>query len=250
VRKVVGLGALALLAVLGSLLLRPAELPSDPTPAPESVAESRPDRSPASSPAAPSPGASVVSLAGKIRATKACYEQECDFPSGDARAYDFAVGRALAAQLSEYRSRYASDSSFQGEAGALAREFMEVPDGFVQEEAIKILAELPPSRENVEAMILGLENAHSPPLIEQAMREWERYLGSPEEALIQEFLADLIARGGQFASEKASEKILAFLNERSESAFRAALASMLPESTPARHLRAALEEYARIRSGG
>jgi len=191
--------------------------------------------------------ASASSITLQLQEVKACYaSSSCSFPQTDPRSYEFAVGRRLAALLESLRKSGASAEELE----AAAQEFMLVDDGFVQEEAIKIFSSLPPSRASVEAMTKGLELSHSPLLIEQAMNEWERYIGSPEEAVIQEFLAAFIARGGQFSSEKASSLVLRFLNERSEAAFRAALATMVPESTAAKNLRAALDEYERKTSGG
>ena len=193
----------------------------------------------------PSGGAEGVKKA--LADTKSCLDRDdCDFPQTDPRSYGIAVGRRLAELLVIYREQHGDDPAL----GEIAREYMQVDDGFVQEEAIKAFSQLPPSSENVNAMITGLQHSSDPLLVEQAMTEWERYIGSPEEANIEAFLADFIARGGQFSSEKASELILKFLNERTEGSFRAALASMEPTSTPALNLRSALAEYDRQRSGG
>jgi hypothetical protein len=186
-----------------------------------------------------------------LRETKACLESEkCDFPQVDPRSYSFAVGRRIAEQLSELGNAYANDPSLENDAAEAAREFMLMPDGFVQEQAMLLMGQLPPSSANVDAMLTGLANSPDPLLVEQAMKEWERYLGTADEARIQDFLADFIAHGGQFSSEKASELILGFLNERSLPTFEEKLASMIPESTPARHLRAALDQYKLQRQGG
>lgn len=186
----------------------------------------------------------------RLAATKACLASEdCDYPKTDPRSYNFAVGRALARQLAEIHMLYANDPGHETELAALAREYIRVEDEFVQEEAIKIFSALPPSRENMEAMTNAIANTPDPDLTEQAMKEMERYLGTAEEARVLDFLAEFIANGAQFSAEKASELIWAFINERSFSTFQAALAKMEPESTAARHLRAALNEFRRQQSG-
>lgn len=220
----------------------PASEPASTAPAVAAAVAAAPAVASARSPASAPSG---MATSG-IKATLACLESgTCDFPQTDSRSYEFAVGRRLAAQLSELHSSAGPEA-----AEEIARELMKVDDGFVQEQAIKVFSALPPSRQNVESMVGALALSHDPLIIEQAMKEWERYIGTPEEATVQEFLADFIAHGGQFTSEKASSLVLKFLNERTESAFRSALASMIPESTAARNLRSALAEYERQVSGG
>lgn len=253
-KRLLALAGLAFLAAVGGIFLAsPAPAPVAPSAA---VLPTPAARAPASSPPA-APKASIPAPAPKsgllqaLRETKSCLDSEkCDFPQADPRSYSFAVGRRIAEQLSELGAAYTNDPMLENEAAEAAREFMLMPDGFVQEQAMLLMGQLPPSSANVDAMIEGLAHSPDPLLVEQAMREWERYLGTAEEARIQDFLADFIAHGGQFSSEKASEMILAFLNERSLPTFEEKLASMIPESTPARHLRAALEQYRLQRQGG
>jgi hypothetical protein len=197
-----------------------------------------------SSPASRAP-ASLDPIA-LVRNTRACLDSgNCDFPQSDSRSYEFAVNRRLAVELAEAHLALGA-----GAVEELSRELMSTDDGYVQTQAIRVFSALPPSRKNLAAMTSSLSLSHDPLVIEQAMKEFERYLGSPEEAMVQEFLADFIAHGGQFTAEKASSLVLRFLNERSESAFRAALASMIPESTAAVNLRRAIAEYERQNSGG
>jgi hypothetical protein len=253
-RRLFFLSGLAFLAAVGGIFLS-----SSPTmpPAKEPVAA----RIPASSPPSPQPAPSASSAAPvakkapdlmqALSESKNCLESEaCDFPQTDPRSYSFAVGRQIAEQLSALGAAYSENPSLESEVAEAAREFMLVQDGFVQEQAMRLMGQLPISSANVDAMLSGLENSPDPLLVEQAMKEWERYIGTAEEARIQEFLAGFIAHGGQFSSEKASEMILGFLNERSVPTFEEKLASMVPESTPARYLRAALDQYHRQRQGG
>lgn len=252
-KRLFALAGLALAAAVGGIFL------NSPVPAPATEASAPATRAPASSPAAgpkaaPTKPAVSAPQGGQLRAlreTKACLETEnCDFPQADPRSYSFAVGRRIAEQLSELGAAYANDSSLEQEATEAAREFMLMPDGFVQEQAMLLMGQLPPSSANVDAMLEGLAHSPDPLLVEQAMKEWERYLGTADEARIQDFLAEFIAHGGQFSSEKASELILGFLNERSLPTFEEKLASMVPESTPARYLRAALDQYRLQHQGG
>lgn len=253
-KRLFALAGLALSAAVGGIFLSAPPAPSPKESLAEDSAARAPASGPAKAPAAPAAPKAVAPTASPLQAlkeSKSCLETEsCDFPHTDPRSYSFAVGRRIAEQLGQLALAYADDPSLENEAMEAAREFMLVPDGFVQEQAMLLMGQLPPSSANVDAMITGLENSSDPLLVEQAMQEWERYIGTNDEPRIQDFLANFIAHGGQFSSEKASELILGFLNERSLPTFEEKLASMVPESTPARHLRAALEQYRLQRQGG
>lgn len=186
-----------------------------------------------------------------IYTTLQCWERDdCDYPQTDPRSYSFAVAKDLEAKLSQFHSELQKDPTLAPEAEKIALAAMKVLDGHVQAKAMEIFALLPKDPKYVDAIMGGLENTPDPLLIEQAMKEFERYIGTPEEQRIQEFLAEFIAHGAQFSSEKASEEIFKFLNERSVGMFREILPRMEPNSTPAQYLRAALLEYERTRVGG
>lgn len=253
-KRLVFLSGLAFLAAVGGIFLSSPKPSPTEAPVAARLPASAPSSPPAAPASAPSPSPDAVKapdLLQALRESKQCLEsEECDFPQTDPRSYSFAVGRQIAEQLSALGAAYSEDPSLESEVAEAAREFMLVQDGFVQEQAMRLMGQLPISSANVDAMLSGLQNSPDPLLVEQAMKEWERYIGSAEEARIQEFLAGFIAHGGQFSSEKASEMILSFLNERSVPTFEEKLASMVPESTPARYLRAALDQYHRQRQGG
>jgi hypothetical protein len=186
-----------------------------------------------------------------VAAALSCYESnDCDYAETDPRSYSFAVAKDISFKLDIFLEEFRSNPALAEQAEKFAEEAIMIPDGFVQSKALEIFALLPANRANLEKVIAGLENTPNPLLIEQAMKDWKRYLGTSEEERIQEFLTKFIAYGAQFSSEKASEEILAFLNERSEPLFQAALAKMQPESTAANNLRAALQQYQLMRSGG
>lgn len=186
----------------------------------------------------------------QIESTQKCYESnDCDFPNSDPRAYELAVGKRLAELLKNFRETFKNDPSARTELETIGREYMGSYDGFVQEEALKILALFPPSRSNMESIVDGLNNTPDPLIVEQAMNEMKRYLGSQDEALVLDFLTKLLSNGAQFSSEKASELILPFINEKSFPLFQKTLADMPQDSIAAKNLKAAIDEYLRLRSG-
>jgi hypothetical protein len=250
------LAALSLLAIAGVIYgLREPRPEPDVAPANSAPLASRvsrvirdPARAPAASSAAPQGLAAGVAEA---HATRACLRSGgCDYPDGDPHAYSFAVGRELAGQLRRLRETYGADAGSRGELEALARDMMSVDDGYVQAEAMSTFALYPPSPENLRAMVSGLDNTYDPLLVSQALEEWKRYLGAPEEPLVVDAIAHLVARGGQFTGEAASAGVDGFLNDRTVPAFRQTLAAMLPNTAAAKNLRRALAQYDRQAAGG
>jgi hypothetical protein len=207
-----------------------------------------PKRSPAAASSVP---VTLAEGVARVHATRACLKEgNCAYPDNDAHEYAFAVARDLAAQAKRLREIYGPDLGSRGELEALARELMSVDDGYVQAEALRTFALYPPSPENLRAMLGGLENTYDPLIVKQALGEWRRYLGTPEEPLVIDGLAQLVARGGQFTGEAASADVDAFINERTARAFRETLSGMVPTSTAARNLRRALVQHDRQLSGG
>lgn len=185
-----------------------------------------------------------------IQAALLCWSSnDCDYPETDPRSYSFAVAKDIAKQLDEF-IKESEDPKFSEEAEKIADSAMKVLDGHVQSKALEIYGKLPPSGKNLQSILSGIENSPNPLVVEQSMKEFQRYLGTPEEEKIQAFLSNFIAHGGQFSSEQASEAIYPFLNERSVGQFRDALTKMEPASTQAQYLRAAIQEFERSQSGG
>lgn len=186
-----------------------------------------------------------------LQQLKACYASEqCPFPHSDPKSYDLAVGQELKSLLAEYREQYGKDPQNFAEMKALAHEFILSSDEFVQEQALEMFSALPPSQENLVALTQALKDSTDPLLVEQAMQEMRRYLGGSDEALVHDYLRELLGQGGVFASEAAAKKILSFINSRSYSAYEGMSRRLPPGSAAGQNLRMALEEYRRLQSGG
>jgi hypothetical protein len=169
----------------------------------------------------------------------------CDFPQTDPRSYEIAVGQAMRLELLKARQ----DGTAAGDLEFLGRTYIHSYDGFVQEEALKILSGLPPSAESLQALTEGLKDTPDADLMEQALPELKRYIGTPWEPGMHDFLAGQIARGAHFAATTAVENLLPFLNQKSVSTYSRALAQMPPGTKAARELGRALREYRRLRTG-
>jgi hypothetical protein len=191
------------------------------------------------------------SLLQAIRATKECYASEkCDFPQTDPKSYEIAVGQALKGLLSDYRTKFGSDLKNAAETQALALEYIKSQDEFLQEQALSMFSSLPISSENIEAITAGLADTTDPLLVDQAMNEMKRYIGTSDEAQVHNYLRELLGRGGVFSSEAAAKKILSFINSQSYGGYEGLARTLPSDSTVGQNLRTALDEYLRLQSGG
>lgn len=214
-------------------------------------------RQPSSQPESQEPAKKPKSVSDKevllqtIRTTKECYASEkCDFPQTDPKSYELAVGQALKGLLIEYRTKFATDLKNSAETQALALEYMKSQDEYLQEQALSMFSSLPTSSENLEAITTGLADTTDPLLVDQAMGEMKRYMGTSDEAQVHNYLRDLLGRGGVFSSEAAAKKILSFINSQSYGGYDGLARSLPSNSTVGQNLRTALDEYLRLQSGG
>lgn len=186
-----------------------------------------------------------------IYETKECYASEsCDFPHSDPKSYEIATGKKLKDLLKAYRSKFAKDVKNKSETESLAREFMAVDDQFVQEVSLEMLSDVAPSSENLKVLTESLQGTLDPLLVEQAMNEMKRYIGTSEEPQVHRFLQDLLGQGAVFSSEKAVQGIFPFINPQSYPSYDKVARSLPADSSVGKDLRALLEEYRRMRTGG
>jgi hypothetical protein len=199
-------------------------------------------------PGSPSRKDELVKL---IHETKECYASEtCDFPNTDPKSYEIAIGQKIKELLKVYQSEFSKDAKYKTDTEKLAREFITLDDQFVQEVSLELLSDVAPSEENLKALAEGLNGTLDPLLVEQAMNEMKRYLGTNEEPQVHEFLQELLGNGSVFSSEKAVQGIFPFINPQSFPAYDKVARSLPPESSVGRDLRALLEEYRRQQAGG
>lgn len=189
------------------------------------------------------------SLKAQIYAEKNCYVTEaCDFPQTDPHSYSFALSRKIATDLSEFKKKYAKQ--FSKDAQKLANEFLSNEDGFVQAAALELLRDLPTGSESLRAVASAVNATTDPGIVEQAMAELRRYLGTSEEAEVHRALGELLATGGILTSQQASRGVLPFLNAKSVSFYEKLAAGLPSGSEVARNLRLSLAEFHRKNGGG
>lgn len=185
-------------------------------------------------------------LVKELEKLDGCYASEdCAFPQTDPRSYEVALGKRIAQKLSAFRTKYPKD-----ERGLkLARRFMQSGDGFVQEEALKLLSNYPISQESLSAITTGLTNTPDAPLMKHAIGELKRYIGSAYEPVVHTFLSSTLASGAHFTAETVSEDISPFINQSSYSKYKNASDTIPAGATAKRNLNSALREYRRVTTG-
>jgi len=194
---------------------------------------------------------SKQSLVQAIRSTKECYASEkCDFPQTDSKSYEIAVGQSLKSLLADYRAKYGTDPKNHPEMQGLARDFIQSPDEYVQEQALEMFSVLPPSSENLESITQAMGDTTDPLLVDQTMDEMKRYMGTSEEAQVHMYLRGLLGDGAVFSSEAAAKRILSFINTGSYPGYEGLARTLPANSTVGQNLRTALDEYRRLQTGG
>jgi hypothetical protein len=174
---------------------------------------------------------------------------KCNYPQTDPRSYEVAIGKDLAEKIKTYRKHHQNDPSSRALRQKMARDFIKSFDGFVQEAALGLLADLPVSSENLTALVTGLEGTPDATLMKQALPELQRYMGTDQEAQLHSFLSSTIVQGAHFSSEAAAEGIAPFITKDSYSVYNKAKTQMLPGSESLRYLKSALKNHSLLQTG-
>ncbi|MBX7231114.1 MAG: hypothetical protein K1X29_03410 [Bdellovibrionales bacterium] len=186
----------------------------------------------------------------ELMALKQCYAtQTCNFPQTDPRSYEFALGRAIALGLKNYFEQNKNNLQSLEDLTALAQDFIQSRDGFVQDQALDILAYLPPSAENLESLTQALKDSSDGDLIEKSLAECKRYLNSENGEKVDQFVQHIVESGGHFSSQRIASQIIPFINEKNFQKYQQILARLPKESVAARNLKASMEEYLLLKRG-
>lgn len=250
---------LAVIALLGAAWLYNGARPKARTPASAQVAESTPAQAeappPAQAPAADTAKQSTATAPTdplkEIATLNKCYEsQKCNFPDIDPKSYEIAVSKRLADSLRTFLNQNRNRTEMHRDLYDLARTYIHNQDGFVQSAAIEIMAALPPDGETLRHLGEGIETTTDPSIVEMAMQEMKRYIGTADEPVVHKSLQSLMTDGSHFSSQTAAEGILPFINERSLLNYTKAASTVATDSATGRLLNSAIQEYERATTGG
>lgn len=192
----------------------------------------------------------ISKVVSEVNQIESCYQTgTCSYPQTDPKSYHFAVSHALANKIALFSKQFGQDPAAQNELRQVARKAVKIDDGFVQSAALSIFKDLPIDQENLQAIGEGMQTNSDPLVAEQALGELQRYMGTPQEAKMQEIVQGMVS-GAHFASQKVGENILSFINDQNFPSYKQLQQQLPAQSRIARDLATALKEYRRQRSGG
>ncbi|WP_295799116.1 hypothetical protein [uncultured Microbulbifer sp.] len=172
----------------------------------------------------------------------------CPQDFSDPRASDIKQGRMLADKLEEYADFHRQRDYFDEESAEVARTFLDHPDGFVQEAAIDLVSMQAPSEANGHALINALKDGYDAKVMEQAMKELQRYPGLQPE--IDQLLAESLQTGSFYVAQEVALNILPHLNAENVQMFEQVVSGLPQHSVRAKALKSNIREFRLRQSGG
>jgi hypothetical protein len=123
----------------------------------------------------------------------------------------------------------------------LAITYMKVGDGYVQEEALKILSQQPASADALRAVLNEVIGGYDSRLIAPGLAELRRYQAENDRIRIGSSLADAMVSGAPFVAKEISAGISPFLCDATLATFREAAATIPATSAVRANLEAAIK---------
>lgn len=183
---------------------------------------------------------------GQLANCHATYSCPQDF--SDPRASDIKQGRMLAEKIREYTEFHQERDYFDEQSAEMARSFLDHPDGFVQEAAIDLMSMQYPSEENGLALVESLKDGYDAKIMEQAMKELQRYPSLKPE--VSGLLADSLKTGSFFVAQEVALNILPHLNMENLGLFESVAGDLPQNSVRAKALKSNIREFKLRQSNG
>lgn len=180
----------------------------------------------------------------KLQELKDCYKHEaCSYPKTDPKSYFFAVGQDLKKELFRLQGVVVQKEWESDEIAQVARDFLTIEDGHVKEAALHLISTQPTNDKSLDALLNEVIHFYDPKLIQHAMLELRRYLGSADEQKIHQSLSQALQTGSPAVAQEVARSIAPFVNKNSFEVYLETLNAMPPHSKSYRNLKASVEEY-------
>jgi len=174
--------------------------------------------------------------------------KSCPQDNSDPRASSILRGKLLSEKLDEYVDLHLQYDYFDQQSIELVKQFLNYPDGHVQQQAINLMSAQEPNLELASLLITELETSFDAKIVRQSLKELQRYPELSSE--IQQLFYQVLTTGSFYAGEELATNILPYLNS-SNLGFYTELADSLPQnSAKERALRSNIEEFLLRQSGG
>ncbi|MBN7819004.1 hypothetical protein [Bowmanella yangjiangensis] len=178
----------------------------------------------------------------RLDAAKNCQTSgDCVSTEDDPRAGMFEQEKRLVEALQSIQNLYASEQFEDDELAAITGEYLASPLGRAQYQAVEMMQQQAPNRQNAETLLRKLDDSYDTKVMELALDELARY---PE---LNESIDDLFVKnlrtGSFYVSRTIAEGITPYLNQDNLARYESTLAELPPQSAKARLLSAAIERY-------
>ncbi len=187
----------------------------------------------------------------QLRFLNSCYnDNDCGYQNQDPRQVDYQIGQEIKDELHNLMAMWKNSEITATELEQAALDSLNNPDGHVQQAALDLLAQLPPSAANFDAIIEITEDNYDAMIVEQLMDELYRYMPQGYGAEIDQTFTNLIITGAPYASQTAAQNIVPFLNPNNIDTYKDTLSKIPAGSKKAKLLKGAIEEFELQQSGG
>lgn len=172
----------------------------------------------------------------------------CATDSDDPKASHFTAAEGAVRILNELRKIKKQNSAADFEL--VAREWLKFPDDHVREAALELLSDHHASGQTLHALLEGLEESISAPLIEKAIPVLVSYSQAGYAEEVQSFVAKTVIAGPLGVGEVLASQAIRFLDKNSLPKFRTISENLPVNSQSRRNLEANIREYERREGGG
>jgi hypothetical protein len=182
-----------------------------------------------------------------LEALARCEEtHSCPQDDSDPKAGHFLLAQEISETLQRFRALACDSEDYRADARAVVGEFLDYPSGHVQEQALAILATLPPDLPLATRLIAVLEDSRNALIVADGLEELRRYPELAEE--VETMIVSVLQRGSPNVARDLAGRVGPWLHADNVDRFRA-LAETLPPTAPkTRELRAVLDAHASIAS--
>ncbi len=192
----------------------------------------------------------LVIIKVKLKELKLCLsEQNCDFPQNDPKQYDIEVNQEIANQLTKLKE-FTTDLELQNQILNIATSEFQSENGYVQQAALEIMSQLPIGLVAINAIESGLDNSSNPRIVEMSIEELKRYKNTDYQDQVSKMMSNMITNTGVFAAKSASDAVFSFITDQNLYQFESLYQKLAENTTVAKNIKAAIDEYKRLKSGG
>ena len=184
---------------------------------------------------------------------QSCYDEsiiDCGYPNNDPRQTSFLIGQDIKNELQSLLDHWNGGEIDEKVLSQAALESLANPDGHVQQAALEVLSELPPSQSHYNSMLETLAASYNAKIIKLIMLEAQRYKAENASGKSDQIFIQQLKTGAPYASQEVAKNLLPFFNEYNIGSYKQTLKKLSAKTKKAQILKANIEEYERMQAGG